>query len=109
METLLTIDHYDEKTDQVFRIPVFNATGLDEHEFMTKNKAEIVEATLGSISVALEEGYEEVPVFSISSGPVFHITSEEFGAKLQSCMDYYLSIEAYEFCSWIKDLQDKAA
>lgn len=111
METVAkTIDHYDEKTDQVFRIPLIDVRGWDDDlTWMEAHKGEIAEATLAGISVALKEGYEEVPIFASTPELIVSITADDYINKLETCLQYYISIEAYEFCTWIKELQDKAA
>ena len=103
------IEQYDEESDYTFEIPELDATGYATlEEFSESQSAEIYEATLSAIYNAIELDLGQIPVFAVKdSDSVVSLVRDQFRDKLDNCIVYYQSIEEYEICSTIKDLQEQ--
>jgi|LakMenE18May11ns_1017448.scaffolds.fasta_scaffold9526119_3 hypothetical protein len=103
------IEQYDEESDYTFEIPELDTAGYATlEEFAESQSAEIYEATLSAIYNAIELDLDWVPVFAVKdSDSVVSLNRDLFRDKLDRCLSYYQSIEEYEICSTIKDLQEQ--
>lgn len=103
------IEQYDEESDYTFEIPELDTDGYATlEEFAESQTADIFEATLSAIYNAVELDLDRVPVFAVKgSDIVISLGRAQFRDKLERCLDYYQSIEEYEICSTVKDLQEK--
>lgn len=103
------IEYYREDMDTSFEIPVFDLSGYESIEDFEKQEVEIFcEALVSGLYNAIELNIDWIPIFAIEdSDMVLSMESEHYMEKIKFCLDYYVSVENYEYCSILKILEEK--
>jgi len=103
------IEYYREDIDTSFEIPVFDLSSYKSIEDFEEQEAEIFcEALVSGLYNAIELDIDWIPIFAIeNSDLVLTMERETYEEKLKFCLDYYVSVENYEYCSTLKTLKEK--
>jgi hypothetical protein len=103
------IEYYREDIDTSFEIPVFDLSRYDSIADFCEQEVEIFcESLVSGLYNAIELNVDWIPIFAIrNSDTVLSMESEYYIEKLKFCLDYYVSVENYEYCSILKILEEK--
>lgn len=76
--------------------------------FIEKNKTLMTEQVISSIEYALAKKLEIVEVFKFKKSDfVITLSQDTFKQNLDNVYNYYISIEKYELCTRVKQIESK--
>lgn len=101
--------HYDEDLDLEFEIPELDPTGYpDIPSFLAAHEVEVNEATLSAIHNAVDLGIGWAPTFAVKGvSEIFSIQRAEFPRQVQRLIEYYSSLEEFELCVALQELESR--
>lgn len=92
----------------VYKPYVLPSEFSEMENFIEKNKILMTEQVVSSIEYAVEKKLEIVEVFKFKkSNFVVTLSCETFKQNLKNVYDYYISMEKYELCTRIKNIESK--
>jgi hypothetical protein len=102
-------EYYREDIDIAFEIPIFDLSGYGSVEEFEEQEEEIFcEALFSGLYNAIQMDLDWIPVFLIDNSDLV-LTMEEqyYEEKIDRCLEYFISVENYEYCNILKILKDK--
>jgi|688.fasta_scaffold1008607_2 hypothetical protein len=89
---------YIDDDGKVYSLPVFEM--MDPESLRQKKERQVFDAIVESMVQLKETGLDQVPCF-ILGDLVFSMSRDSVVDNLDSCLEYYTSIEEYEICQKI--------